>query len=588
MIDDKSKLEDDIFDYTMEDVLDRLSLYSLYSEIIVYVYNLSFEWSFIFPVLIQDGFHWVAKPTKTDAHYFTSITNKTATSVWMSEIRFSLEHHKIVFRDLAKIFPGGLAKVAETFGLETQKGSIDFTINRLHNYVVSDEEREYCYKDVKIVMEILERMGNDEDFWDSISLPSYSANKLLHFAYPKAKYPHKCFRKDNQYPELGKEESDFVRKSIEGGLTYVNPFYQFKTINAKVTHIDAKQMHPSSAYLNLFPHAKGHYGKGKPNSAMTINCCHVLISYSGVKLWSNVKLIGEHILTDYEMWVWDFEIPLMKRCYYDFEIKYIDYYSYGRKLLPWRNFYRNNFEKRVEAKKKGDLYNAQYYKNLNNAGGYGKFMEAYHAYDRENYIDKDGLINSIDHPKEDKINARFTYLPVSSCIPAYSRVALIRLALRLGYKNCIYFDTDSIFFLDNEETRAVMKDINFNEELGGWGIEGYIDSAQFTAPKRYKIIENGKLKVKTAGFQVLDYVIESIKKERKDIVGSTRGGIRYGGEDTPTYVPFDEINIVSGKYMVTRAYRVKGGTMIDLQEKEMEVQNKYKDVYEANKNVIIG
>ena len=48
-------------------------------------------------------------------------------------------------------------------------------------------------------------------------------------------------------------------------------------------------------------------------------------------------------------------------------------------------------------------------------------------------------------------------------------------------------------------------------------------------------------------------------------------------------LPYDEINIVSSSWKVQRAYRVKGGTIIEFQDKEMNIQDKYIEI--ANKNL---
>ena len=47
-------------------------------------------------------------------------------------------------------------------------------------------------------------------------------------------------------------------------------------------------------------------------------------------------------------------------------------------------------------------------------------------------------------------------------------------------------------------------------------------------------------------------------------------------------IPYDEINIVSSNWKVQRAYRVKGGTIIEFQEKKMDIQKKYLSIYEKN------
>ena len=47
-------------------------------------------------------------------------------------------------------------------------------------------------------------------------------------------------------------------------------------------------------------------------------------------------------------------------------------------------------------------------------------------------------------------------------------------------------------------------------------------------------------------------------------------------------IPFDEVNIISSVWQVQRAYRVKGGTIIEFQTKEMNVQKKYIEVFKQN------
>ena len=45
---------------------------------------------------------------------------------------------------------------------------------------------------------------------------------------------------------------------------------------------------------------------------------------------------------------------------------------------------------------------------------------------------------------------------------------------------------------------------------------------------------------------------------------------------------YEEVNIISSKWQVRRAYRVKGGTIIAFQEKEMDIQDKYLNTYRRN------
>lgn len=583
-IDENSKADDESsYLYCIEEFLDRLEVLSqprrsknktrLCNNIACYIYNASFEWSFILPKLLERGFVFKENIEKEDEYCYNSVSTKSCSSVWCVELKFGKKSGKVILRDLAKIYGGGLGNVAKSFGLDTQKGEIDYRENRLHRPLenghlsVTKEEKEYCFKDTRIIVEILIKMieKGDKDFWNAISMASYSMKHLIKRGYPRSAKPYQAFRKD--YPVLDQEETDFLRKGVEGGITYAPDKWQFKIIDHKIGHIDAHQMHPSSAYLNLFPYGKGEYFEGYPVLGR-ICACRIRISYDDVILHSIIKLIGLPFVEDKEIVVWDFEIPTMKKCYVNLKVEYIDGYAYKMRYLPWRRYYEDNYRLRLEAKRTGDSFNVLYYKLLNNSS-YGKLLEKPHNNVIANTIRDDGIIDSIvtDKPKEEWVtSAKYTYIPVGSAIPAYSRVCLIETAFKISPdgSKILYFDTDSIFFLEDEETMKAWATINQEDFLGGWGWEEEIDRAQFTAPKRYKTETNGVSVIKAGGIN-----FDKFKTDH--------------GLQASDNIPFDEVNIVSSKWEVQRAYRCKGGTLIRFQEKEMSVQKKYKDIY--NKNV---
>ena len=146
---------------------------------------------------------------------------------------------------------------------------------------------------------------------------------------------------------------------------------------------------------------------------------------------------------------------------------------------------------------------------------------------------------------------------------------MIELALRFGWEKIVYFDTDSIFCLYDEETKKVWSTVNQTDFLGGWGLEEIIDKAQFTAPKRYKLEVEGELTVKAGGINFGNWLLE-------------KGYVDEEGKPYMNDVPFDEINIVSSEWKVQRAFRVKGGTIIEFQDKEIKIPEKYKGIYLKN------
>ena len=528
-------------------------------NLLIYVYNLAHEWSFLLPVLISMNARFSENLDSDVPLTFNSVSNKTCASVWESRIRFGKKHGEIVFRDLAKIFPGGLRKVAESFGLPTQKGDLDYTLNRLHGHIVTDEERLYCFKDVEILLEILNEMDkrDDKDFWKSCSSASYSMNKMIRFGYPNARKPMKSFRKE--YPLLGEEENSFLREGVEGGITYATPNYQFKNLSMRIGHIDIHQAHPNSAYRYAYPYGRGDYFVGEPPKGRYMSCCRIRISYSGVKLHSIIKLIGHDMEFDKELVVWDFEIATMKKCYLDLEVEYIDGYAYKFKRLPWKDYYLENYMKREKAKKEKDEFSIMFYKLLNNAS-YGKLLERPHNVHFENCI-LDGLADSIEVANsKEEFNAKYTYLPVGSSIPARTRVYLIETALKIGWQKVVYFDTDSIFYITDEETeQRLQKSGLIGNELGQFSHENFIVGAQFTAPKRYKI-----------------------KEETDDGVKEVFhcAGINFEN-DRPS---FDDLDLLNGQYWIKGRKRAKGGTLIILKKKKMKVVAKYASIFEKNVN----
>ncbi len=588
-IDEDSKVNDEkSYFYSMNEFIDILDKETQpyknekrtnkRNNIVIYIYNLSFEWSFLLPVLLERGFKWSDIVDKDSEYCYNSVSTKSCSSVWQVSIKCAKKNGLILLRDLSKIYGGGLDEVAKAFKLETQKGEIDYRLNRLHNYKITEEEKIYCFKDTRIIIEILLKMLelDDKDFWNSISMASYSMKKLVKRGYPRDTKPYSKFRKG--YPELSQKETDFLREGVEGGITYAPEGYQFKLITDKICHIDAHQMHPSSAYLHLFPYGEGMYFEGEPPISY-ISACRIRISYDYVKLHSIIKLIGLPFIEDKELVVWNFEIPTMKKCYVNLRIEYIDGYAYKCKPLPWRQYYADNYNKRLIAKKNKDAFYTLYYKLLNNSS-YGKLLEKPHNISFANYINDFGIIDSLQIPKEDiKVNAKYTYLPVGSCIPAYSRVALIELALEIGWEYIVYFDTDSIFFLWNEKTEAVWNKTNQEDFLGGWGLEEMIDRAQFTAPKRYKTETDGVATIKSGGINFDNYKATHYPEALAEGLAK---GLKTKDALKEIQLDFEEVNIVSSTWKVQRAYRVKGGTLIEFEDKEMSVQKKYKDIYKKN------
>lgn len=248
-IDENSKVDSESsYFYNMDEFLDRLEEEStpkrkkndsrVCTNIMIYIYNLSFEWSFILPYLLARGFEFKEDiDPKEDEFVYNSVSTKSCSSVWNVNLKFGKKNGLICFKDLSKLFGGGLGKVAKAFNLPTQKGEIDYRKNRLHGHIVTEEEKVYCFKDTRIIIDILLKMAEkeDKDFFKSLSMASYSMKMLLKAGWPRSTKPYKEYRK--MYPELSQEETDFLRKGVEGGITYAPKAWQYKVIDTRIGHI---------------------------------------------------------------------------------------------------------------------------------------------------------------------------------------------------------------------------------------------------------------------------------------------------------------------------------------------------------------
>lgn len=589
LIDEKATTWREGFFYSMEEFFERLSSISKPTRekrakrILIYDFNLSFEWNFMLYYIKKHNFTFKEKFEDDDVNVYNSITNKSISSVWEVRLKLHKGDSVIILRDLNKILlSGSLRKLAKSFQLETKKGEIDYQLNRrfyqddndfIHYYDDYDpysptpEEMNYCFKDVRIIIEILDIMIKREDkhFFNSISAASYSASNMIDKGFNKTKHPYTAYRK--LYPELDEEETEFLRNSVAGGICYPTPKYQFREINQPILHVDAHQMHPTQMYSKKFPYGKGDYLNLEKydysNESLKrgylfknrISCVRMKITYESVKLHSIISLIGiDKVIIPLVITVWDFEIPVMMKCYNNLKIKILEAYVYKSMYLPFKELVAENYNKRLEAKRCEDGFGIIYYKLLNNSF-YGKLLEKPHNTIFINDI-IDGVANSYEEQKDDfKINAKYTYIPVGSCIPAYSRCQLLELALAFGWQNVIYFDTDSIFAIYTPKVKKVWDMTPQEDFLCNWGLEEISKRGQFTAPKRYKL-EGEKTIIHAAGLNT------SLFNEKS----------------------FDDANIVEEDYLIKRGYKIKGGMIVANQLKRISVPDKYKFIYESWRN----
>ena len=93
---------------------------------------------------------------------------------------------------------------------------------------------------------------------------------------------------------------------------------------------------------------------------------------------------------------------------------------------------------------------------------------------------------------------------------------------------------------------------------------------------RYKYVDDKGTHIKAGGINFTQYIQEKAKDKGLESIPEIKDFVdKYA-------FSFDEINIVSSVWKVQRAFRVKGGTIIEFQDKEMKVPDKYKKIFDKN------
>lgn len=158
--------------------------------------------------------------------------------------------NKIKIIDSLKILPFSVHDIAEGFGLEEKKGSIDYNKYRPYGYELDKEELDYLKNDVVIVAKALFTLFNQ-----GLQKMTQGANALADY---KKIIGGKKFTK--LFPILPYD--DFCRKSYKGGYTYVKKGMENKEIGYGKVY-DVNSLYPYVMYDKLLPYGEGVYYTGK-------------------------------------------------------------------------------------------------------------------------------------------------------------------------------------------------------------------------------------------------------------------------------------------------------------------------------------
>lgn len=470
----------------------------------LYFHNLKFDGVFILNYLLKHGFKHreeVSSDNKASEHDKCFETMISESGVFYSmKIRVN-KRCIIEIRDSMKKLPFSVDRIAKSFHTKYQKLELDYSFERMPDYVMTPEETEYLKNDVRVVAEVIETMYDDGLQEMTIGSDCLKRYKKIF----NGKNPY-LFR--NVFPELDAHEDNLVRKAYKGGWCYVNPKYQGVHLKQAGSTYDVNSLYPSMMHSNeymlvdrkvrnYYPYGKGEYFKGKPNPTKRypLFVVHFKANFrlregflplvqikNSFRFAQNEYVINSDGVQELYMTSVDFE--LFHKHYITESIQWLDGYLYMAHAGMFDRYINQFMEQKINGKgavrEEAKLF-------LNNL--YGKFAQRIELGNKLPYLEDD----VIHYTKAQGVDRKPIYVPVGAFITAYSRRFTIEHA-QANYDIFCYADTDSIHCVGKPKYLQV-----HDSSLSCWKHECNWTEAKFLRQKTYVELVDGIFDVKCAG-----------------------------------------------------------------------------------------
>ena len=480
---------------------------NLGSDDVIFFHNLTFDGAFIMSWLLNHGYRQEKCGFK-NKRTFNNFDLMASDMAGFYSLTVGFGKGAFRFQDSLKLLAFSVAEIGASFKTKNQKLLIDYDGHLEANIPLTAEEKKYVCNDILVVAQAL---------WEALLSKGYTkmtagANALEDFI---CRFGGKeRFREF--FPELSKEEDDFVRSAYRGAISQVKKGKEGKIIYAKRGKCaDKHSMYPSQMHSksgNRFPIKYGSwtdYGikagdtpqeiLQKINDGISDDRRH----YIRVKV--DVSLKDEHMpflqeknnprfrpnqfIEETEGMI---EITMMDADYlllleqYDINaIEFVKAISYETAIGLFDEYI--DYWYHIKETSSGAL--KQLAKLMLNSL-YGKFATSLESVSLEAKIE-DGVVK-YEHVTKPK---KPVYIPVGAAITSFARCDLVR-SCQLNWENFLYCDTDSMHLTDIPIGIPIT-----DHDICTWGYEGdTFHRCKYIRQKTYmEEYEDGSITVRCAG-----------------------------------------------------------------------------------------
>ena len=468
-------------------------------------------------------------------------------------------------------------------------GAIDYDKIITPKDTLSDIQWDYQYEDVYTLAECIEKTLEYNN--DTIATIPLTSTGYVRRDVRNATKKDKNYRKWFVKTALDVDSYKVAKSAFSGGYTHGNRFYCAKVIKGNIGHYDFKSEYPSVQMLEYFPMGRPQllykFNIDKPLSFDLYKtycnnyCVFGRVFLQNGRLRKEVttpyiqvsKIVGKYVLYDdrgvynsndngrvinFKGWITmcvtelDIDIILSQ---YDFDNIVIGdtYISERGSINPLIKTVINDYFTVKESEQKG-YYRDKTKNKLN--GIYG--MTATDIFRDTWELENDEWVNTVLR-SDDNIKATLdkyykSYNSFNNYLhgvytTAHARHWLIKTMIAdiIGYDNYIYSDTDSVFFISNNDIINRINDYNnkmiaFNKKLG-YGVknvkggmsyygtfeneEDNIKEFKFLHAKCYAYVNDSGLHCTIAGVTAKNKVTEITKEQELQDIDNLRTGFTF-------------------------------------------------------------